>query len=323
MKSTALALSTLLVTPLTLLAGDYHQDHLIPAGSMMQCTVSEPKLSSKTESIGDPVLCRLSHIERFGRSVLPYNSFLVGRFEDYKDPGHFVGKGWMQLTFDHMVVEPDTIIPMDARVVDVPGYNIDRQGRILGKGHAVRDTIEWMIPVLWPIDLIELPRRGPRPTLKTETRLTLKVMDDVYVPEGGAEPERDPYGLSHRPSAKADPPPVYEQPAPQESAQAAPPVYSQPQYAPQQAYQAYTPPPVYVVQQPVYLAPPPVYVAAQPVIVASAPVMMAPSALYVAPQPAYVSPPMYTAPSAYAYASPPAWAPARITGLRGSYGYGY
>lgn len=322
MKSTALALSTLLVTPLTLLAADYNQEHLIPAGSMMQCTVSEPKLSSKTEAIGDPVLCRLSHIERFGRSVLPYNSFLVGRFEDYKDPGHFVGKGWMQLTFDHMVVEPDTIIPMDARVVDVPGFNIDRQGRILGKGHAVRDTIEWMIPVLWPIDLIELPRRGPRPTLKSETRLTLKVMDDVYVPQGGAEPERDPYGLMRRPSAKADPPPVYEQPAPQESAQAAPPAYQpQPQYAPQQAY---TQPPVYVVQQPVYLAPPPVYLAPQPIILASAPVVMSPPAVYVSPQPAYyMGPQMYTAPSAYAYTSPPSWAPARISGLRGSYGYGY
>jgi hypothetical protein len=320
MKSTALALSTLLAAPFSVFAGDYHQDHLIPAGSMMQCTVSEPKLSSKTEAIGDPVLCRLSHIERFGRSVLPYNSFIVGRFEDYKDPGHFVGKGWMQLTFDHMVVEPDTVIPLDARVVDVPGYSIDRQGRILGKGHAVRDTIEWMIPVLWPIDLLELPRRGPRPTLKTETRLTLKVMDDVYVPQGGAEPDRDPYGLMHRPSAKADPPPVSEQPAPQESAQAAPPTYSrpqpyynaQPEYAPQQAY---TPPPVYVVQQPVYLAPPPVYVMPQPVIMASAPVMMAPPAVY-------ASPPVYGAPSGYGYTSPPGWAPARAA-VRGTYGYGY
>jgi hypothetical protein len=313
MKSTALALSTLLAAPLTVFAGDYHQDHLIPAGAMMQCTVNEPKLSSKTESIGDPVMCRLSHIERYGRSVLPYDSFLVGRFEDYKDPGHFVGKGWMQLSFDHMVIEPDTVIPVDARVVDVPGYNIDRQGRILGKGHAVRDTIEWMIPVLWPIDLIELPRRGPRPTLKTETRLTLKIMDDLYVPSGGAEPERDPYGLMHRPSAKADPPPMEDQPAPQVSAQAAPPAYY-----PQQP--AYAPPPVYVVQQPVYMTPP--VLLAAPVIMASMPVMMAPPAVYMAPQAAYVAPPMYTAPSAYAYASPPGWGPARAA-VRGTYGYGY
>ena len=99
----------------------------------------------------------------------------------------------MQLDFDRLYVG-DTVIPIDAKVVDVQGYKIDAQGRILGKGHPVRDTVLWMIPVLWPIDLINLPRRGPRPTLKAETSLTLRVMDDIRVPVT-AEPQRDPYGL--------------------------------------------------------------------------------------------------------------------------------
>ena len=77
----------------------------------------------------------------------------------------------MQLDFDRLYVG-DQVIPLDAKVVDVKGYKIDAQGRILGKGHTVRDTVLWMIPVLWPIDLINLPRRGPRPTLKAETALT-------------------------------------------------------------------------------------------------------------------------------------------------------
>ena len=91
----------------------------------------------------------------------------------------------MELKFDRMVIQPDTVIPVDAKVVYVKGYNVDKQGRILGKGHAVRDTLEWMVPVLWPIDLINLPRRGPRPTLKEETRLELKIMDDIGVPLPG------------------------------------------------------------------------------------------------------------------------------------------
>ena len=167
MKGKTISLLTLLLTaPLS----SYAAEQLIPAGSLISCTLSEPKLSSKTAAIGDPVLCQLGHAERYGRSVLPYDSYLVGRFEDSKDPGHFVGKGWMELRFDRMVIEPDTVIPVDAKVVDVPGYNVDRYGRILGKGHATRDTVTWMIPLLWPIDLINLPRRGPYPTLKEETR---------------------------------------------------------------------------------------------------------------------------------------------------------
>lgn len=85
----ALAL-LLFATPLASYA-----DQLIPAGSLLQCTVSESKLSSKTAAIGDPVLCQVSHVELYGRSVFPTGSYLVGHFEDYKDPGHFVGKGWM------------------------------------------------------------------------------------------------------------------------------------------------------------------------------------------------------------------------------------
>ena len=187
-------------------------EQLVPAGSLLQCRVAEPKLSSKTTEVGDPVLCQVSHVELYGRSVFPYGSYLVGRFEEYKDPGHLVGKGWMELKFERMVIPPDRVLPVSAKVVDVPKYAIDKQGRIHGKGHPVRDVIAWSIPVLWPIDLLNLPRRGPRPELKSETRLTVKLMDDLgvpmssqsasanyYYPPAGAP--QAPSGFSQRPSA--------------------------------------------------------------------------------------------------------------------------
>jgi hypothetical protein len=271
------ALSTLLLLLLVTPAASF-AERLIPAGSIISCTVSEPRLSSKTANIGDPVLCRVSHVELYGRSTFPYGSYMVGRFEDYKDPGHFVGKGWMELKFERMVVQPDTVIPVDARVVNVPGYNVDRQGRILGKGHPTRDIIEWSIPILWPIDLINLPRRGPRPTLKEETRLTLKVMDDLGVPDvEQPQPERDPSGLLRRPTAYEAPQPP-PQPAPQ----------------PQTVVQNYIQPP----QQPVYVqapAPQPIYLQSPPpeVVYMQPPPMYYPNA-YVAPppQPMYYGPPV-------------------------------
>ena len=246
MKRTSLAFLTLLLAAPSC---GYASEQLIPAGSLIQCTVSEPKLSSKTTAIGDPVLCQLGHAERYGRSVLPYDSYLVGRFEDYKDPGHFVGKGWMELRFDRMVIEPDTVIPVDARVVAVPGYNVDRDGRILGKGHAVRDAVLWSIPILWPVDLIMLPLRGPRPTLKEETRLTLKVMDDLAIPDT-PQPQRDPYGFTQRPPVAENTPPsqMDQQPEPPAMADYAP------QEPPAPVYAA-PPPPVYAYAPP----PPPVY----------------------------------------------------------------
>jgi hypothetical protein len=179
--SPILKLSLPLVSFLAVPLAAFASDLIMPAGSVIQCTVAEPKISSKVDKIGDPVLCQVSHSELYGRAVVPFGSYMVGHFEDYKDPGHFVGKGWIELRFDRMILPDDTVIPLDARVVSVPGYPVDSDGKIHGNGHAVRDTVEWFIPVLWPIDLINLPRRGPRVVLKAETRLTLKVMDDVGV----------------------------------------------------------------------------------------------------------------------------------------------
>jgi hypothetical protein len=157
-------------------------EQMIPAGSVLQCLVADT-ISSKTTRVGDPILCTVSHSELYGRSTFPFGSYLEGHFEAYKDPGHFVGKGWMELKFDRMVVGNDTVIPIETRVIATSGKNaVTGDGRILGTGHAVRDTVEWMIPVLWPIDLINLPRRGPTPVLKPETRLTVKVLDDFGIP---------------------------------------------------------------------------------------------------------------------------------------------
>src|SRR6202041_430868 len=218
---------------------------LIPAGSVMQCMTSEPNVSTKTMHIGDPVLCQVSRTELYGRSVFPYGSYLVGHFEDYKDPGHFVGKGWMELRFDRMIVGNDTVIPISSRVVANSGKNpVDRDGKILGTGHAVRDTVEWMIPVLWPIDLINLPRRGPYPVLKPETRLTVKVLDDFGIPTT-TEVQHQPEMISRY--NYADP-----TPAPQPVQQAAP---IQREY-PQQSYAA-------PVQQQSYAQPNPTVVVVQ------------------------------------------------------------
>ena len=108
---------------------------LIPAGALVSCTTGDGRISSKTTAVGDPVLCKVQF--RRGDFMLPYGSYLGGQFADYKDPGHFVGKGWMELDFDRLYVG-DQVLPISAKIADVPGYKIDAQGHILGKGHAVR-----------------------------------------------------------------------------------------------------------------------------------------------------------------------------------------
>ena len=157
------------------------RNEVIPAGTLLQCTLSEPNFSSKTALVGDPVLCHLGSLAVFGHPVFPRGAELSGRLQDYKNPGHFVGKGWMNLAFDRLVLPGGQVLPLSAKVISAPHLNVDAEGKIHGKGHPKRDAVEWMIPALWPIKVLTLPARGPYPALRGETRISLRLMEDVEV----------------------------------------------------------------------------------------------------------------------------------------------
>jgi len=180
MKSSSYAVLAVSLLSLTLSASA--REMVLPAGTLLQCTMNEPNFSSSTVAVGDPVLCHLHSITEFGQQAFPRGSYLVGHLESAQDPGHFWGKGNMKLMFDRIGM-PNGDMPLDAKVIATRGYKVDKDGDIRGKGHAKRDIVEWMLPPLWPWKIIMLPARGPRPTLKGESMLTLRLMDDVQIPQ--------------------------------------------------------------------------------------------------------------------------------------------
>ena len=178
------------------------QDILVPAGTLLHCTMDEPNFSSKTAAVGDPVLCHLKSFQEFGRQAFPRGSMLGGHLEADKEPGHFVGKGYLKITFDRVIL-PNGDVPVPAKIIAAKGFKVDREGDIDGKGHAKRDEVEWMFPPLWPWKVLMLPARGPRPTLKGEEPIELRLMDDIVVPRMMAYgANRPPYASSSaRPTA--------------------------------------------------------------------------------------------------------------------------
>jgi hypothetical protein len=217
MKSTlhaALAVSMLGLVVLSLSLGASARDVVLPAGTLLQCTLNEPNFSSATADVGDPVLCHLRSVTEFGQQAFPRGSYLVGHLEAAKDPGHFWGKGYLKLQFDRIGL-PSGDLPLEAKVIATRGYKVDKQGDIDGKGHLKRDIVEWMIPPLWPWKVIMLPARGPRPTLKGETVLSMRLMDDVDIPQTAqtygpswhffGRPQRDPYHPSVYDDSKSQP----------------------------------------------------------------------------------------------------------------------
>lgn len=179
MRTVFFIVTVALCLPVT--CGAQTKESTLPAGTLLRCTVDEPKFSSEAAQVGDPLLCHVGSLGMFGQPTFPRGAYLSGRLQGFRDPGHFVGKGSMTLEFDQLS-SPDAVLPLPARLVGVRGYRVDREGRILGRGHAKRDAVEWLIPPLWPWKVLSLPARGPRPTLKGETQLTLRLMEDVTIP---------------------------------------------------------------------------------------------------------------------------------------------
>lgn len=170
------------------------RDEIIPAGTLLQCTISEPNFSSKTAAVGDPVLCHLKSLTAFGHSVFPRGAELGGHLQDSKDPGHFVGKGWIDLQFDRIILPGGEILPLSAKIISAPHLRPDKEGKMHGTGHPKRDAIEWMIPVLWPVKIMTLPARGPYPRLKGESRVSLRLLEDVQLqfPQTSLQPPARP-----------------------------------------------------------------------------------------------------------------------------------
>lgn len=201
------------------------QDLLVPAGTLLQCTMDEPNFSSATAAVGDPVLCHLRTLQEFGKQVFPRGSMLGGHLEAEQEPGHFWGKGYLKITFDRVIL-PNGDLPVPAKVIQARGYKVDKQGDIDGKGHAKRDVVEWMIPPLWPWKVVTLPLRGPRPTLKGEEPLELRLMDDIVIPRTvaygpAANANRPPWASTEKPRTMNSSQPGAVQPAAEKSAASA------------------------------------------------------------------------------------------------------
>src|SRR3989442_11333366 len=124
MKSVVYASLAVFVVGLTLSAS--RRDVVLPAGTLLQCTLNEANFSSASVAVVDPVLCHLRGIASFGQQAFPRGSYLVRHLESAKDPGHFFGKGNMKLQFDRIGL-PSGDLPLDAMGIATRAYQANRE----------------------------------------------------------------------------------------------------------------------------------------------------------------------------------------------------
>jgi hypothetical protein len=81
---------------------------VVPAGTLLQCTLDEPNFSSATVNVGDPVVCYLKSVQQFGHIVLPRGSYLEGHLAAERIPVIFGAKGTLGLNSIGSVCPPRT-----------------------------------------------------------------------------------------------------------------------------------------------------------------------------------------------------------------------
>src|SRR6202167_734649 len=97
------------------------RDVVLPAGTLLQCTLNEPNFSSATADVGDPVLCHLGGETEFGQQGYPRCSYLVAHLESPKERVHFFGKRYRKLQFDRIGL-PSGDLPLEAKLMATRGY---------------------------------------------------------------------------------------------------------------------------------------------------------------------------------------------------------
>ncbi len=107
---------------------DTGPEMILPAGTLIRCTLDEPNFSTKTADVGDPVICHLNQLVLFDHPVFPRGAYLGGHLEAEKEPGHFVGKGYLKLEFDKIGF-PEGQIPVPAKVISAKGYRVEPAGQ--------------------------------------------------------------------------------------------------------------------------------------------------------------------------------------------------
>jgi len=66
---------TFLVVSLPFSKNAKAQDTVIPAGTLLRCTINESNFSSATTEVGDPLICHPGALQEFGRDVFPRGAY--------------------------------------------------------------------------------------------------------------------------------------------------------------------------------------------------------------------------------------------------------
>ena len=74
-------------------------------------------MTALVKSIHPDLVSDIALTSSFGHSLFPRGAMLSGHLQESKDPGHFVGKGWLQIEFDRIILPGAEVLPLEAKII--------------------------------------------------------------------------------------------------------------------------------------------------------------------------------------------------------------
>jgi len=99
--------------------------------------------------------------------------------ESSSEAGRLWGRAKAHLVFSSILMPDFCEYPIDATLISTKKYQV-REEVIIGRGHARRDALGLLFPPTTLYQLIRLPSRGPKLSIREEEQLVIKLLQPVY-----------------------------------------------------------------------------------------------------------------------------------------------
>jgi len=152
----------------------------IPAGTIIRVYPDEHIVAGTTSG---PVLFTVAADVRFFVNrppILPRGSKIIGKMESSAEAGRLWGRARAHLAFSSILMPDFCEYPIDATLIGTKKYQV-REEVIIGRGHARRDALALLFPPTTLYQLIRLPARGPKLSIREEEQLVIKLVQPAYL----------------------------------------------------------------------------------------------------------------------------------------------
>jgi hypothetical protein len=179
MKSFFIWVSIFLSPTVSALAAAPSCQASLPAGTIIRMFPDEKLVAGRT--VGPVTFTVRSDVRLFPNrpAVIPRGSKVLGNMMTSKQAGRLVGRAQTEVVLTSILTADYCEYPIDAKIQDAGRYTANKDGVVVGRGHARRDVFELLFPPTTLYELIRIPSRGPRLIIDVETPITIKLMEPV------------------------------------------------------------------------------------------------------------------------------------------------